>query len=41
MKYEAMWIEKDEAGDPVVCDFCSGVYDLYKSGDGPVPEDNP
>ena len=34
---EAMWKWEDESGDPIVCAFCSGVYEIYKPGDGPVP----
>ena len=36
---EAMLMWQDEAGDPLVCASCSGVYEIYKPGDGPVPQE--
>lgn len=35
---QAMRNWQDESGDPLVCAFCSGVYQLYKPGDGTVPQ---
>lgn len=33
---EAMRSWEAESGDPIVCAFCSGVYELYKPGDSSV-----
>ena len=37
---ESMWKWKAESGDPIVCAFCSGIFDLYKPGDGSVSEED-